>query len=307
MTMKKISYFSYKGGAGRSSLAYNTIPYLVKKMNATPKHPILVFDLDLDSAGLTFLLKKSRPDVESYSIQEALAAGYSKILNSPARTDIAHHAIFRHCIAVGDCFGLDNESREAVLFMPTKRDESIAKGANNYAIGGVEESRFKDIIKACEEFEFSAVIFDTPAGNQATAQWALDASDCVVTCMRITYQFRMGTHEFLMNKLKNFSNKRFVLVPNAVPTDEILINGIAVSYENIKRLIVEDFSKIDINNNEIDLALVGEGKPFFGVNEVRRFKIQEDVLFKLPPEKLSQDERMACDAYRLVVDRIVGE
>ncbi|MBR7095187.1 MAG: hypothetical protein IKC73_03110 [Clostridia bacterium] len=306
--MKKISYFSYKGGAGRSSVVYNTIPYLVKKLNATPKHPILVFDLDLDSAGLTFLLKKSRPDVESYSIQEALAAGYSKILNSPARTDIAHHAVFRHCIPVGDCFGLDNASRETVLFMPTKRDEAITKGgSNNYAIGGIEESRFRDIVKACEEFEFSAVVFDTPAGNQATAQWALDVSDSVATCMRITYQFRMGTHEFLMNKLKNFSNKRFVIIPNAVPTDEILINGIAVSYENIKKLIIDDFSKISINNNTIDLAMVGEGQSFFGVNEVKRFKIQEDILFKLPEEKLSPDERLACRAYQMVVDRVVGD
>lgn len=306
--MKKISYFSYKGGAGRSSVVYNTIPYLVKQLNATPKHPILVFDLDLDSAGLTFLLKKTRADVENYSIQDALSAGYSKILNSPMRTDIAHHAIFRNCIAVGDCFGLDNASKESVLFLPTKRDESIGKGFNNnYAIGGIEENRFRDIIKACEDFEFSAVVFDTPAGNQVTAQWALDISDTVVTCMRITYQFRTGTYEFLCNKLKNFSNKKFVIIPNAVPIDEIFINGALVSYDNIKKLIVDDFSKISINNNKIDLSMVGLNKNFFGVNEVKRFKIQEDVLFKIPENKLSIDEKMACDAYKKIVDCLVGE
>ena len=306
--MKKISYFSYKGGAGRSSVAFNTIPYLVKKLNATPKHPILVFDLDLDSAGLTFLFKKTRPEVDNYSIQEALSKGYSKVLNSPSRIDIAHHAIFSNCIPVGDCFGLDNESKDAVLFMPTKRDESLGKGANNnYAIGGVEENRFKEIIQACEDFEFSAVVFDTPAGNQATAQWALDFSECVATCMRITYQFRTGTYEFLCNKLKNFSNKRFVIVPNAVPTDAIYIDGNLVSYERIKKLIADDFSSIDINDNVIDLSMVGIEKEYFGVNEVKRFKIQEDVLFKIAEDKLSEDEKTAIVAYKRLVDCIVGE
>ena len=54
--MKKIAYFSYKGGAGRSSLAYNTIPLLADALNATAENPIVLIDLDVDSAGLTFLL-----------------------------------------------------------------------------------------------------------------------------------------------------------------------------------------------------------------------------------------------------------
>ena len=306
--MKKISYFSYKGGAGRSSVAFNTIPYLVKKLNATSKHPILVFDLDLDSAGLTFLLKKNRPDIENYSLQEALASGYSKVLNSPSRIDIAHHAIFKNCLPVGDCFGLDNESKSAVLFMPTKRNESLGKGTNNnYAIGGIDENRFREIIQACEDFEFSAVLFDTPAGNQATAQWALDSSDCVATCMRITYQFRTGTHEFLCNKLKNFSNKKFIIVPNAVPTDTIYIDGNVVSYEKIKELIIDSFSGIDINNNTIDLSMVGKDADYFGINEVKRFKIQEDVLFKISENRLSDDEQLAISAYKRLVDCLVEE
>ncbi|MGN0771873.1 MAG: hypothetical protein ACI4MI_04740 [Christensenellales bacterium] len=306
--MKRIAYFSYKGGAGRSSVAFNTIPYLAKKLNATPKHPILVFDLDLDSAGLTFLLKKTRPDVDNYSIQAALSNGFSKVLNSPSRTDIAHHAVFKNCIAVGDCFGLDNESKASILFMPTKRDESLGRGVNNnYAIGGVEENRFKEIIRACEEFEFAGVLFDTPAGNQVTAQWALESSNCIVTCMRITYQFRTGTHEFLCNKLANFSNKKFVVVPNAVPTDNIYIDGALVSYDRIKSLIYDSFSNIDINNNVIDLTMLGIGEDFFGVNEVKRFKIQEDVLFRIKEDRLSADEVTAIKAYKRLVDCLVGE
>ncbi|MBO4983101.1 MAG: hypothetical protein J6D23_03500 [Clostridia bacterium] len=306
--MKKISYFSYKGGAGRSSIAYNTIPYLAKKLNATPKRPILVFDLDLDSAGLTFLLKKNGADIESYSLQDALASNFSKVLNHPSRIDIAHHAIFQHCIPVGKCFGLDNDSNSAILFVPTKRDEGLNRESNsNFAIGGVEENRFKDIIRACEQFDFAGVIFDTPAGNQATAQWALELSDTVATCMRITYQFRIGTEEFLNNKLRNFSEKKFVIIPNAVPIDDIKIDGMSVSYDSIKKLIVDAFGEIEINNNKVDLTMVGMDKDFFGVNEVKRFKIQEDILFKIAPEKLSDDEKKAIVAYKLIVDCLASE
>ena len=54
--MKTISFFSYKGGAGRSSILYNTISFLAKELNATSEHPIVVMDLDIDSKGLSYLL-----------------------------------------------------------------------------------------------------------------------------------------------------------------------------------------------------------------------------------------------------------
>lgn len=49
--MKKIAYFSYKGGAGRSSLAYNTIPLLADALNATAENRLFLIDLDVDSAA----------------------------------------------------------------------------------------------------------------------------------------------------------------------------------------------------------------------------------------------------------------
>ena len=51
---KCFSFYSYKGGSGRSTTCVNTLLHLIRKMNAGPQHPILLVDTDLESAGLTY-------------------------------------------------------------------------------------------------------------------------------------------------------------------------------------------------------------------------------------------------------------
>lgn len=306
--MKRISYFSYKGGAGRSSLAYNTIPYLAKQLNATPKNPIVIMDLDLDSAGLTFLLKKNGAKIGDYSIQQALATSVSSALYTPALFEISKHPIFKQCVPVGSCFGLDNASNDSILFIPAEPGRPINKESNNnYDAGGLIKERFKSLITFCEKYECAAVLFDTPAGDQLTANWALEFSNVIATCLRITYQFRSGTVNFFKRILPKYCNKKFVLVPNAVPTEDISVDGIKVNYDNIKKLIVDNFSELDLNGNQMDFTMVGSGQDFFGVNEIKRFKIQEDILFKIKEEFLSADEIKAINAYKMVVDRLLED
>ena len=55
--MLQVSFFSYKGGAGRTSMLFNTASYLADELGATPDEPIVIIDLDLDSKGLSFLLR----------------------------------------------------------------------------------------------------------------------------------------------------------------------------------------------------------------------------------------------------------
>ncbi len=306
--MKKISYFSYKGGSGRSSLLYNTIPYLVKELKATPKNPIVLLDLDLDSAGITFLLNKQGIDTSTYSIQEALSTSVSSSLYTPALFEISRHPVLGRCIPVGKCFGLDNESNNSVLFIPAQTGQPINKESNsNYDAGGIIKERFKTIITFCEKYGCAAVVFDTPAGDQLTANWAIEYSNVIATCMRITYQFRYGTVDFMKRMLPRFCNKTFVFVPNAVPTEDITIDCMKVSYEKIKKQIIDSFGELDANGNKLCLDIVGNGQDFFGVNEVKRFKIQEDILFKLPEDILSVDEKNAIVAYRRVATCLAGE
>jgi|GEM_PF-4931146 len=56
--MKIVTLYSFKGGAGRTVCTANLIPLLAKKMGATNKTPMLVIDMDIDSAGLTHILEQ---------------------------------------------------------------------------------------------------------------------------------------------------------------------------------------------------------------------------------------------------------
>ncbi|MDE7464746.1 MAG: hypothetical protein K2M48_06920, partial [Clostridiales bacterium] len=58
--MKIISFNSYKGGACRTTTCYNTLPYLAKALNATSDEPLIVYDIDLDSMGLTSIFHADR-------------------------------------------------------------------------------------------------------------------------------------------------------------------------------------------------------------------------------------------------------
>ena len=55
--MKLISFYSFKGGAGRTVCTANLVPLLGRLLGASKKTPMLVIDMDLDSAGLTHILE----------------------------------------------------------------------------------------------------------------------------------------------------------------------------------------------------------------------------------------------------------
>lgn len=51
---KCFSFYSYKGGSGRSTTCVNTVLHLIQELKADPNHPLLLVDSDLESAGLTY-------------------------------------------------------------------------------------------------------------------------------------------------------------------------------------------------------------------------------------------------------------
>ncbi len=48
------TFYSYKGGSGRTTTLLNTTKHLIDEMGASPQKPILLVDSDLESAGLTY-------------------------------------------------------------------------------------------------------------------------------------------------------------------------------------------------------------------------------------------------------------
>jgi cellulose biosynthesis protein BcsQ len=51
---KCITFYSYKGGSGRSTTLINTVLHLKNELSATASNPLLIVDADLESAGLTY-------------------------------------------------------------------------------------------------------------------------------------------------------------------------------------------------------------------------------------------------------------
>ncbi len=67
MATKCITFYSYKGGSGRSTTAINTVKALAKKMGACAEKPILLIDADIESAGLTYFLGQENNFCDSYT------------------------------------------------------------------------------------------------------------------------------------------------------------------------------------------------------------------------------------------------
>ncbi len=288
--MKKIAYFSYKGGAGRSSLAYNTIPLFAEKVKASAEHPIVLIDLDIDSAGLTFLLGcHGKPDI--YSAQDVVSGTIPGLTLSKDEIPLANHPFFSRLVPVGNKLGLKGSDQNAsILFLPAKSGANL----NTY---DQDENYLDAVARLCSRYGCSALIVDTPAGDQLTAKWALDTSKDILVTMKITYQFRYGTIDFLGRKDKEYAMKNFILIPNCVPTESILIDGVEYNYEAVKNDIIKSVQNV-VQNNYVNVEMLEDGN--FGVPEVKRFKLKEGILHSL--ETLTDDEQKAYEMYAKVAE-----
>lgn len=310
--MKILSYFSYKGGSGRSSLAYNTIPFLIKKMNATPQHPIIVVDLDIDSAGLSFLLAEnlltSDDEVQCLTTNRLIDESndiFSKYiaLSRKSNGDFTTMDGYQMFMRIAERFGVNETSLSgSVLFVPVNPKENVSK------FDDVPNSNIDNFIQVCKNYGAAAIIFDMPAGDQLVGRKAFEYSDKVITCFRITKQHRAGTLEFLKRRIPSVSAIEFIPVPNAVPQEEIFINGRKLNYDSIRKEIKDSIANtIDNSDCTYNLGMLEEDS--FGVPEVKRFKYLEGILYtaKIDGQILNEDEEKALVAYEKVSDMIVKD
>lgn len=298
--MLKVSFFSYKGGAGRTSMLYNTISYLADELGATPEEPVVVLDLDIDSKGLSYLLVDEGADT-------ADKLDVVKVLN---QTDITADAfatkeeILGKMIPVGKMLGLGEGKNGNILFITAHSNEKL-NGDSNYDGRNVELENFANRL---EKFGCKALVMDNPAGGQLPASVALRISDKIVVAMRITKQFKEGTMEFIARQ-KNFDNKDYIIVPNAVPSAE----GTIYSIENILRRIKDDLTVAgEAGHNKVTTDLIDEG----GIHEVRLFKFEETnlrlkakeyELTKAEIYKLAEDEAEAQRKYEKLAKVIADD
>lgn len=290
--MKNISFFSYKGGSGRTSMLYNVLPILAKELGATPEEPIIVLDMDIDSKGLSYLVDvKSK--INTIEILKLDDDAYDDIED----VSISMHPFFRQLAAIGEDVGLSEEMDEAILFVSahsTNEDNKFLNGKDNFDMAC---RSLKKLNRLCQDYNCKAIIMDTPSGGQLSGDVALSISNKIITVMRITSQFQKGTMEFLADLDKRFSGKEFILVPNAVPD----ATGTKFNIRAILDSIGNQATRI-INENTLNLKMLsGEAT---GINEVRLFKFAETNLNMVKDRELLDDELRALDCYKKLAGEI---
>jgi len=287
--MERITFYSYKGGAGRSSTALNTLPYLVEALEANEKSPILVLDMDLDSAGMTYLFELDthfqdrNQNKTVYDIKDFLRG--AQVWPDIVAPVLEEHELYKKFVPVGEKLGVENK---AVLFLGVDDRDRI----DNNEMDGPNEERLGNLCTFCKKNNFSAVVIDSSAGEQFSAILSMKVATTVVQCMRVTWQFRIGTFNYLERLKEKNTDKEIILLPTVVPNDRE-IDGILQLQSTIDD-VIERINVFQLENINTDFIRIEQ----FGINEVERFKWKEEVLYKIAKEHaLEEDEDKATKRY----------
>lgn len=303
---KVISYFSYKGGAGRSTLLYNTVPLLLNEhIQPTPTNPVVLVDMDIDSCGLSYLLGVQAAQIEdTCCVQHVLAHG----CDSTACNSITEAEVLKDLIPVGEQLGY--ASNEAVLFLPAKDNRNVNPDAHSNYKDENFLIRLQSFVDACSNYGVSTIILDSAVGNQATALIANNLARTIVCCMRPTTQFVEGTARYLQKQDTDDATvtgrKKCILVPNVVPQGDVIIDDLKYPNYAINR-IYQIFDKfIDGRDEEEEWQYNAEmlDRDAFGIPAVPSFMWRESQLYT--QEYLDQNEQVALERYRKLA-RIIHE
>lgn len=294
-----VTFFSYKGGAGRSTTCLNTLPLLAEECGAITSAPILLLDMDIESAGMTYLLGMQDEFKGKFDVKELIRGEENWPQNSVGES-IVDHPLYKYFRPVGKKLGLENDS--AVMFLGV--DDSSNSVDRTVIVGAIEAvlTKFRHF---CMNNKVRAAVFDSAAGDQFSARLAVEIADKLVFCMRPTIQFRIGTFNYLKRmsmRVGNFGDDTdIILLPTVVPAD--------VEIDGVRQLssAAEDIAKrlADLSNLRVYKDFLSADN--FGINEISRFKWKEGILYDLRKvAELSEDEKKALSRYtklaKLIVD-----
>jgi cellulose biosynthesis protein BcsQ len=332
--MLKVSFYSYKGGSGRSTTAWNTIQQLAEIMKPTKEHPFVIVDADTQSAGATFLFGAE----EEFTSEDQYLSVQKRMIDEPGNygggTDLdAKKTFFGTMWPIGGFFGKAASDNESVLLIGANVDKDSVSASNAAADGKNEkiarsqmENFRKGITVACRRYGAKALFFDTPSGSQFLARMSVQQSDVVVCCMRPTRQFRTGTFgqlkQFLEWDAANDKQRKYIITPTAVCVDkEQKIDSKEypqTGYDEIKKQFAaeklkkyglekafEDSIVFDMLELESQADCENSVEKIFGIPEVKRFKWFEECLGELPEEERSKNDNMAIKRYNLLARTIM--
>lgn len=333
------SFFSYKGGAGRTTSALNTTYYLVNEViRPTPKQPLLIIDADTESAGISYLLLKGREQfMDSATSLQGLCAQYIKTTKSEAamfEADAnavdptllsAYSSIKDKFIDVSEEFGYD--FKESVLLLRANVDSTTLLGDDGGLTPEQFVNPFVELIKTAREVWKCPVIIDTPSGTQQLTKAALDKSNTIVCHMRPTAQFQEGTKEFFNNTMYGYHQRvDIVLCPSVVPLttspmqfDDVVYpdkyhQELAAFISAMKILAEEndDVNVVDLmtRSTPVEFYLPDytrdlseyHTKDIVGIPEIDRFKWREGILPTV--QRKTPEEELACERYNYLANII---
>ena len=298
MKPKVISYFSYKGGAGRSTLAYNTIPLLLNEhIQPTKESPVVIVDMDIDSCGLSYLLGVQADQIqEEACVQHVLSNGCDAI----AQNSISEADVLKDLIPVGNQLGYS--INDAVLFLPAKDNRNVKNDTHSNYEDDKFLEKMKSFVEACSNYNVSTIILDSAVGNQATALISNKLARVIVCCMRPTTQFVEGTARYLQTQDTDEATvtgrKKCILVPNVVPQGDVIIDNLKYPSYAIKRFF-QIFGEFIDNRDEEELWQYNSemlDSEAFGIPAVPSFMWREGQLYT--QDTLDECEQVALERYR---------
>ena len=323
--MIKVAFYSYKGGAGRTTTAWNTIQRLMQIPNLRPtvEQPYVIVDADVDSAGSTFLYGGGRflRNINNYRTIQQCA--------KPDNTAYTRNSLVEKMCPIGDCFGVEDKAVLLIGAKPKDPDDDTERQDMAQNKTNVHAYLKANIIEECEgTLTAKAIFFDTPSGTQTFAEWSITNSDVVVCCMRPTTQFREGTLGVLKSFIADNVNTperttNFIVTPTAVCYDA---GQSFYGYEYPQKAweaITEEFVpavcdislqeafgqyvKLDMITTTDTITINDKNYMVFGIPEIKRFKWKEDCLGTLQQQNvvLNEDETIAIRRYDLLAALIV--
>ena len=327
--MEIISFNSYKGGSCRTTTCYNAIPFLARNLNATSKNPIIVFDCDLDSMGLTNLLfpRRRDEDIPEYSSRNLFCDENSNEIEI-IENGVLNEPYFNKYQKVGIKFGLSDDG--AVLFLGVNKndstisDEQFAKFKDNPPI-----NKLVTALKRMDpDLRPKALVFDCASGVQMTTVAVLSVVEKIVMCMRPTSQAREGTFMYLKDKLPSIlsrsygKNRKVYLLLTSVPLINVAESEpnreeAIASLKKIRRkaldLIDEDLieqihgmaNRLNLHYELID-DFADIDADVIGIPEVERFKWEECLLYK-EDVLFTHQEELLKERYAELASKLAGK
>lgn len=289
---KVISLYSFKGGAGRTLCTANLVGLLAREIGASEASPILLLDMDLDSAGLTILLEQT-------DAFEGKRWNLSNILNGKFSFRDTDNLSQLKARGVQDVSARVDAPKGSVLFIgaePVGHEISEARK-------GIMDDQMVELLEYCGLQGISTLVIDCASGLQQIANLTRRFSDVIIYCSRLTNQFLWGTTRELKIFVSDCQREgsgipSIVLLPVAVPK----------SRDDFKECF--DASMMELRRLEMDLQdTTGTYLHESGVCEVESFKWVETVLSlraAVDAEKtaLSADEESALGSFRQLAKKV---